>query len=880
MDESGKKKEERYILWFDECGIEDIPLVGGKNASLGEMIQRTQVPVPYGFAITSFAYRHFIKEAGLQAFLKETLKDLKPGDIAGLQERGSRIRDKIEVSTFPPDLEAAIRDAYKKLGEKIGEDLPDCAVRSSATAEDLPDASFAGQQDTFLHQRGIDAILRTCKRCMASLFTDRAIHYRMDKDFDHFEVALSVGVQIMARSDVGASGVIFSIDTESGFEKVVYITASWGLGEYIVQGKVNPDQYYVFKPTLGIISKKIGYKDVKLVYDEIMDVREEKIPENERYQFVLNDDQIKELAQYAIKIEEHYGRPMDIEWALDGKLNKLFILQARPETIHGTKEKSLMEFYKLKISDEEKKNRTLLVGEAVGRKIGQGKANVITDISEIGTFKEGEVLITIMTDPDWEPIMKKAAAIVTEKGGRTCHAAIISRELGIPCVIGTGYATGMMKDNQEITVDCSEGIGRVFNGLVPYEIETIDVSEIPETKTKIFMNVGIPEQAFDQAKLPADGVGLARLEFIINSHIQIHPLALINIEKLKDYLRYRQYESELLNIVVKIDSVDVAVLKNEINQKIDEIIKIRETIEKIEELTPGYDNKEEYFISHIAEGVAKIAAAFFPGDVVVRLSDFKTNEYANLIGGFLYEPEEHNPMIGWRGASRYYSENFLPAFRLECQAMRRVRNEMGLTNVKLMVPFCRTPEEGRRVIEVMREEGLVQGENGLQIYVMAEIPSNIILAEEFSDIFDGFSIGSNDLTQLTLGLDRDSDILLPLFDERSPAIKNSIKKLLEIAKNKGIPVSICGQAPSDYPSMAAFLVQNGISSISLNPDTVFGTRALVKAVEWCLENGKDYDKLLLADLVQIPGINEGLAKTVLSMIEKEKRVNQQKSSIM
>lgn len=879
MDESGKKKEDRFILWFDECGIEDVPLVGGKNASLGEMIQKTGVPVPFGFAITSYAYRHFIRENQLENFLQETLKDLKPGDIAGLQERGKKVREKIRTGKFPSDLESAIRDAYKKLGEKIGEKEPDCAVRSSATAEDLPDASFAGQQDTYLHQRGIETVLRSCNRCIASLFTDRAIHYRMDKGFDHFSVALSVGVQIMVRSDIGASGVIFSIDTESGFEKVVYITASWGLGEYVVQGKVNPDQYYVFKPTLGIISKKAGYKDIKLVYDDVEDVKEEKVPEEERYNHVLNDDQIKLLADYTIKIENHYNRPMDIEWGLDGVLNKLFILQARPETIHSIKDGNVIEFYKLQITDEEKQNLLLLTGEAVGRKIGQGKANVIVDINQIMEFKKGEVLITVMTDPDWEPIMKKAAAIVTETGGRTCHAAIVSRELGIPCVIGTGNATGMIKDGQEVTADSSEGIGRVLNGIVPFEIETIDVSEYPDTRTKIFMNVGIPEQAFDQSKLPADGVGLARLEFIINSHIQIHPLALININALRDYLQYRQYEAELLNIMVKIDSVDVSVIKKEINQKIDEIIKVRETIAKIDELTPGYENKEQYFVDILSEGVSRIAAAFYPGDVVVRLSDFKTNEYANLIGGFLYEPHEHNPMIGWRGASRYYSENFLPAFRMECRAMKRVRDVMGLTNVKIMVPFCRTPEEGRRVVKVMNEEGLVQGNNDLQIYVMAEIPSNIILADEFSDIFDAFSIGSNDLTQLTLGLDRDSDILLPLFDERSAAVTKSIKTLLDVARSKGRSVSICGQAPSDYPSMAAFLVRNGIRSISLNPDTVIATRALVKVVEWCMENNREYDKLTMEELVKIPGINEGYAKTVLSMIDKEKRVDQLKSAI-
>ncbi|MHA1895092.1 MAG: phosphoenolpyruvate synthase [Candidatus Helarchaeota archaeon] len=875
MDDKSKK----LILWFDECSIEDVPLVGGKNASLGEMIQKTGVPIPYGFALTSHAYRYFITSNNLETIIKETLKDLKSGDTLALEEKGLQIRDAIEMAKFPKDLEDAIIKAYEKLGEKAGVEIPDCAVRSSATAEDLPDASFAGQQDTYLHIRGVQAILRAVKRCMASLFTNRAINYRIDKGFDHFEVSLSVGIQLMARSDIGASGVIFSIDPETGFDKVVYITAAYGLGEMVVQGKINPDQYYVFKPTLGIISKTAGYKDAKLVYDEVVGVKEVLVPENERYKLVLNDDQIRQLAKYTIEIEKHYGRKMDIEWAYDGELKKLFIVQARPETVHSIKEKNILEFYKLQVSEEEKKEKLLLTGEAVGRKIGQGEANVIGDIREIHTFKEGQILVTTMTDPDWEPIMKKSRAIITDKGGRTCHAAIISRELGIPCVIGTGNATGFLKDGQKITVDGSEGVGRIFNGLLPYEIEQIDVSEVPETKTKIFMNVGIPEQAFDQVKLPADGVGLARLEFIINSHIQIHPLALIHIDKLRDYLRFRQYESELLNIMIKIDSVDVVYLKEEIDTKIDTIVKIRKTIEKIDEMTPGYENKGDFFVDKLAEGLAKIAAAFYPGDVVVRLSDFKTNEYANLIGGFLYEPEEHNPMIGLRGSSRYYTDWFLPAFRLECKALSRVRDEMGLTNVKIMIPFCRTPEEGKKVIEIMKEEGLEQGKNGLEIYVMAEIPSNIILVDEFAEIFDGFSIGSNDLTQLTLGLDRDSEQLLPLFDERNNAITISIKRLIEGAKKKGRKTGICGQSPSDYPSIAAFLVKNGIDSISLNPDTVIATRAFVKVVEWSLENNKDYEKLLLADLVKIPGINEGLAKTVLAMIEKEHKVDQRKSTL-
>ncbi|MHA1386182.1 MAG: phosphoenolpyruvate synthase [Candidatus Helarchaeota archaeon] len=866
------EKTEKFILWFDETGIEDVPLVGGKNASLGEMIQKTGVPVPYGFSITAHAYRHFVKENNLQQFLKDTLAGLESGDTKSLAERGSKIRRKIIDCDLPQDLKDAITKAYQELGKKVGEDEPDCAVRSSATAEDLPDASFAGQQETFLHVKGIDSILESTKHCIASLFTDRAIHYRMDKGFDHFSVALSVGVQIMARSDVGAAGVIFSIDTESGFEKVVYITASWGLGEYVVQGKVNPDQYYVFKDTLGIISKKAGFKDIKLVYDELKGVKEMPVAKEDQYKLVLNDDQIKELAKYSIEIEKHYGRAMDIEWALDGVSKKLFILQARPETVHSTQSKSILQFYKISLSDEEKQNRLILVGEPVGRKVGAGIVNVVGDIREIHTFKEGEILVTEMTDPDWEPIMKKAAAIITDRGGRTCHAAIVSRELGIPCIIGTGSASNILKDGDEITVDCSEGVGNIYRGIVQYEIEKIDIKKVPKTKTKILMNVGIPEQAFEQGKLPADGVGLARLEFIINSHIAIHPLALIHYKNLKKFIKNREYEPELIETIDKLASIEVEAVKEELDHKIQRVTKIKEVLKLIEEYTPGYENKADFFVDKLAEGVARIAAAFYPREIIVRLSDFKSNEYANLIGGFIYEPLESNPMIGWRGASRYYAKNFLPAFHLECRALKKVRDEMGLTNVKIMLPFTRTPEEGKKVIKIMNENGLVQGQNGLEIYVMAEIPSNIILADEFSQIFDGFSIGSNDLTQLTLGLDRDSELVMHIFDERDPAVKKSLKKLIEVAHKFNRKVGICGQAPSDWPSIAAFLVENGIDSLSLNPDTVVKTRALVKVVEWAMENKKNYEDLSLDEIKSIEGMTEGLAKTVKQLIEIEKKV--------
>ncbi|NVM01389.1 MAG: phosphoenolpyruvate synthase [Candidatus Helarchaeota archaeon] len=874
--EQGKDKTQKFILWFDETGIEDVPLVGGKNASLGEMIQKTGVPVPYGFSLTAYAYRHFVKANNLEIFLKETLAGLEPGDTRGLADRGSKIRRKIRESILPKDLEDALRKAYKELGEKINDPKPDCAVRSSATAEDLPDASFAGQQETFLHVKGIDNILKSSLNCIASLFTDRAIHYRMDKGFDHFTIALSVGVQIMARSDIGAAGVIFSIDTESGFEKVVYITASWGLGEYVVQGKVNPDQYYVFKPTLGIISKKAGYKDIKLVYDEFEGVAEEEVPRDKQYQLVLNDDQIKELAKYSIEIEKHYGRAMDIEWALDGLTNKLFILQARPETVHSIKSKTILEFYKLSLPEEEKQSRLIITGEPVGRKIGAGIANVVGDIREIHTFKDGEILVTEMTDPDWEPIMKKAAAIVTDRGGRTCHAAIVSRELGIPCIIGTGTASNSLEDGDEITVDTSEGIGNVYRGIIPFEIETIDIEKVPKTNTQILMNVGIPEQAFEQGKLPSDGIGLARLEFIINSHITIHPLALIHYENLKKYIDDKKYEIELDETIDKLASIEVEAVKEELDKKINRVTKIKEVLRIIEEFTPGYENKADFFVDKLAEGVAKIAAGFYPREIIVRLSDFKSNEYANLIGGFIYEPVESNPMLGYRGASRYYAEQFLPAFHLECEALKRVRDEMGLNNVKIMLPFTRTPQEGKKVIRIMNEHGLVQGQNDLEIYVMAEIPSNIILADEFAQIFDGFSIGSNDLTQLTLGLDRDSELVLHIFDERDPAVKKSLKSLIETAHSFNKKVGICGQAPSDWPSIAAFLVESGIDSLSLNPDTVVKTRALVKVVEWAKEHNKIYTDLSLDEIKSIEGMTEGLAKTVKQLIEIERKVDESK----
>jgi pyruvate,water dikinase len=800
------------VLWFDEIGIEDVPMVGGKNASLGEMHQKLTskgVAVPNGYAITAYAYRYLLKEAGVENAIREALEGLDTHDLRNLQQRGAKVRDIIRHAEFPSDLRQAIISAYAKMEEEYGKDV-DVAVRSSATAEDLPDASFAGQQDTYLNIRGAEALIDACKRCFASLFTDRAISYRHDKGFGQFDVYLSIVVQKMVRSDSACSGVMFSIDTESGFKDAVFLTGAWGLGENVVQGAVNPDEYYVFKPTLKegkrpIVGKRVGTKEIKMVYNTEAGAEEpvkniETTPE-ERGMFILSDEEILHLARWACIIEDHYGRPMDIEWAKDGDgatvgTGNLFIVQARPETVHSQASKRTMETYVLK-----GKGALLASGQAVGAKIGQGVTRILHDVSQIHDFKAGEVLVTDMTDPDWEPIMKTAGAIVTNRGGRTCHAAIISRELGIPCVIGTGNGTQVIGDGQEVTVSCVEGeTGHIYEGLLDFVIETLDLENIPVTRTKVMMNVGLPEKAFVEGQLPNEGVGLAREEFIINSHIGIHPLALINYEQLRE--------------------------------QADEDHEIADIVEDIDDRTTAYPNdKRQYFIDKLAEGVGRIAAGFYPKDVIVRLSDFKSNEYANLIGGHLYEPEESNPMIGWRGASRYYDPRYRPAFELECQALLKARNEMGLTNIKLMVPFCRTPEEGRRVIEVMRENGLVQGENGLEVYVMCEIPSNVISADAFCDVFDGFSIGSNDLTQLTLGLDRDSDLVAHIYNERNEAVKSLIKMVIATAKRRGRKIGICGQGPSDFPDFATFLVEEGIDSISLVSDTVVKTRLAIAAKE-------------------------------------------------
>ena len=793
---------QEFIKWFEDLTINDVPSVGGKNASLGEMIRnlgQKGVRVPSGFAVTAYAYKYMIEKAGIDVKIKEILKGLDTHDVNDLATRGQKIRTLIKNSPIPPELEEDIRRHYREMEFRYGEDV-DVAVRSSATAEDLPDASFAGQQETYLNVRGEDELIEKVRECFASLFTNRAISYRVDKGFDHFSVYLSVGVQKMVRSDLACSGVMFSIDTESGFTDAVYITGAYGLGENVVQGAVNPDQFYVFKPTLNkgfrpILEKKLGSKEKRLVYGTT-GTKQTKVSPEDKAKFVIDDEELLTLARWACIIEDHYKKPMDIEWAKDGQTKELFIVQARPETVHSQKDMATMKTYVL-----DEKGTLLVEGEAVGSKIGQGHVNIIKDAKDISQFKSGQVLVTDMTDPDWEPIMKIAGAIVTNRGGRTCHAAIISRELGIPCVIGTGNGTEVIKNGSNITIDCSEGVGRIYNGLLKFHVDEIKLDQLPKTKTMIMMNVGVPEQAFQQGQIPNNGVGLAREEFIINSYIGIHPLALLNYDKLK-----------------KKASTDK---------------KIAEVIKKIDERSASYEDKVKFFVDNLARGIAKIAAGFYPNDVIVRTSDFKTNEYANLIGGYLYEPEEHNPMIGWRGASRYYDETYKPAFGLECIALKKARNEMGLTNIKPMIPFCRTPEEGRKVIQVMNEYGLKQGENGLEVYVMCEIPSNVIVADQFSEVFDGFSIGSNDLTQLTLGLDRDSDLVAHIFDERNDAVKRLVSQVITVAHNHQPrrKVGICGQAPSDFPEFAEFLVECGIDSISLNPDTVIKTRLKIAETE-------------------------------------------------
>lgn len=779
----------QYILWYQELGMQDVPHVGGKNASLGEMISNLSnagVTVPGGFATTSDAFNEFLEQSGLNDKIYDILDKLDVEDVNELARVGAKIRQWIVDTPFQSSLDSAIKQAYLDLHGDMAADVS-FAVRSSATAEDMPDASFAGQQETFLNVRGIDAVMVAIKHVFASLFNDRAISYRVHQGYDHRGVALSAGIQRMVRSDKASSGVMFSIDTESGFEDVVFVTSSYGLGEMVVQGAVNPDEFYVHKPTLAnnkpaVIRRTLGSKAIEMVYSNdqahgkqvaVVDIEAER-----SNQFSITDEEVMELAKQAVIIEKHYGRPMDIEWAKDGNDGKLYIVQARPETVRSNEDANVMERFQLNEQSD-----VVCEGRAIGHKIGKGVVRVLNSIDEMDKVQHGDVLVTDMTDPDWEPIMKRAAAIVTNRGGRTCHAAIIARELGIPAVVGCGNATKTIKNNTEVTVSCAEGdTGYIYSGLLDFEVISSRVDEMPELPMKIMMNVGNPDRAFDFARLPHAGIGLARVEFIINRMIGVHPKALINYQTQSDAVK-----------------------------------------QEIDSMMAGYSSPIEFYIAKLVEGIATLGAAFSPERVIVRMSDFKSNEYANLVGGEQYEPEEENPMIGFRGASRYISEDFRDCFALECEALKRVRNEMGLTNVEIMIPFVRTLEEAAQVIDILEEHGLKRGENGLKVIMMCELPSNALLADEFLEYFDGFSIGSNDLTQLTLGLDRDSGLIAHLFDERNPAIKKLLEMAIQTAKAKGKYVGICGQGPSDHEDFAAWLVEQGIDSVSLNPDTVLET---------------------------------------------------------
>ncbi len=792
-------KSKSFILWFNEIGIEDIPLVGGKNASLGEMYQnltKKGVKVPNGFAVTAYAYRYVLEKSGVMAELKKSLRGLNVKNVKDLAEAGRKARDIVLHCEFPPELQVAIADAYERLSREYKGKNTDVAVRSSATAEDLPEASFAGQQETFLNIRGTHELMDACRRCFASLFTNRAIAYRAQHKFDHFKVYLSIGVQKMVRSDLACAGVMFTLDTETGFPNVVFVTGSYGLGESVVQGAVNPDEFYVFKPTLKqgfkpLIDKRLGEKATKIIYtdDGTHPIKKIDTPTEDRKNFCLTDNEVLTLAEWAMVVEDHYSQkkgkwcPMDLEWAKDGQSHELYIVQARPETVQSQKNRNVIEEYKLL-----QKGKVLTMGKSVGNKIAQGPAHVIRDVKDIAEFRQGEVLVTEMTDPDWVPIMRIASAIVTNRGGRTSHAAIISRELGLPCIVGTNNATQAVKNGQKVTVSCAEGEhGLVYEGYLKFKVDKIDVQNSPQPKTKIMMNIGNPDEAFELSFLPNDGVGLAREEFIVNEYIKVHPMALIKFDQVKDEATRKQ----------------------------------------IEEITAGFKDKKQFFVDKLAQGVGMLAAAFYPKDVILRFSDFKTNEYVNLIGGKYFEPKEENPMIGWRGASRYYKPGYKDGFALECKAIKKVREEFGLTNLKVMIPVCRTPEEGRKVIAVMKENGLPQGKNDLQVYVMCEIPSNVILADEFCDIFDGFSIGSNDLTQMTLGVDRDSALVADIYDERNEAVKRMIQHVISIAKERKKKIGICGDAPSTYPEFAEFLVDCNIDSISLSPDAIVKTRVVI-----------------------------------------------------
>lgn len=789
-----------FIRWFDSITIEDIPVVGGKTAALGEMYQNLKaknIEVPNGFGITVSAYWHFLKENKLDLPIQKLLENPLE-EAEDIRKVGSKIRDLILNAALPESLEEQIIEAYKKLS--AGQKNLSVAVRSSATAEDLPDASFAGQQDTYLNVHSVSMLLSSCKQSFASLFTDRAISYREQKKFNHLEVALSICVQRMVRSDLASSGVMFSIDTESGFKDAILINSSYGLGENIVQGAVNPDEFYVFKPTLKagkrpILQKILGSKEQKLVFEEgVRMVKDVLVPEEEQKVFSLCDDDILQLAHWACEIEEHFSSihkkhtPMDIEWAKDGITGELFILQARPETVSSRRSSDVCTQFRL-----EEKGQVLVRGRSVGDRITHGTVRIISQVSHLSNLKKGEILVTDKTDPDWEPLMKHASGIVTNRGGRTCHAAIVSRELGLPAIVGTEDGTRILKDGQKITISCAEGeIGNIYEGHLDFVEETIDINSLQERpSTKIMMNLANPESAFRLSMIPNDGVGLARVEFIINHSVKIHPMALLEFEKVVD----------------------------------------REVRKTIETLTFAYEKKTDYFVDKLAQGISMIAAAFSPHDVIVRFSDFKSNEYANLIGGKYFEPQEENPMLGYRGASRYYSASYRPGFDLECKAIHKVRDEMGLKNVIVMVPFCRTLKEAEQVVSVMKENELERGKDGFKVYMMCEVPSNVILAEKFAKYFDGFSIGSNDLTQLTLGVDRDSELLADIFDERDEAVREFLSCAIQKGKQANLKVGLCGQGPSDYPEVASFLVENGIDSISLNPDSVVKTTMMIKECE-------------------------------------------------
>jgi pyruvate,water dikinase len=796
-------KKQPYICWFEDLCSDDAAIVGGKNASLGEMIRALQdegIRVPDGFATTASAFHEFLEANGLTSHIRAALEDLRRGNRS-LNQVGRAIRRLFMRADFPEAIAEAICQAYSELSRRYKVAEVDVAVRSSATAEDLPEASFAGQQETFLNITGEEDLLEACRNCYASLFTDRAIAYRQEKGFDHLDVALPVGVQKMVRADRASAGVMFSIDTETGFPQVVVINAAWGLGENVVQGAVTPDQYLVFKPLLGhqklqpIIEKTLGDKTKKLVYSRSGERSTKNIetPKDARHTFVLQDKEILQLARWACIIEQHYGRPMDIEWAKDGDSGELFIVQARPETVHSQRAASVLKTYRLT-----GKGERILTGLSVGDAIAAGKVCVIKSPDKIDQFEDGSILVTEMTDPDWVPVMSRAIGIITDYGGRTSHAAIVSRELGIPAIVGTGEGTDVLRHGQEVTISCAEGDqGYVYEGMLEFEAVEENLDDIPKTQTRIMMNIGSPAAAFRWWRLPSEGVGLARMEFIINNIIKIHPMALVRFEAIED----------------------------------------RETRRQIQQLTRGYADKAGYFVDHLARGIAKIAAAHYPEPVIVRMSDFKTNEYADLIGGQPFEPREENPMLGFRGASRYYSDQYRDGFALECQAIIMVREEIGLDNVIVMIPFCRTPEEADQVLAVMARHGLKQGKHDLQVYVMCEIPSNVVLAEEFAKRFDGFSIGSNDLTQLVLGVDRGSSQLAPLFDERHAAIKTMIHHLIRAAHKAGRKVGICGEAPSNYPDFAGFLVEAGIDSMSLNPDSIVGVKRHVARVEKKVRKG-------------------------------------------